>query len=147
MAVGFGGGKTINLDALNYTTYLQNSFTLSKKMTAQVSGFFTGPSIWGGTFKSSAMGSFDVGLQQIILQGKGTLKLSLVDVANTMHWHAISTYSSYIDVRGGYESQQLRLNFSYRFGKNTVKAAVKRNTGSEDENKRMGGSTGVGGTP
>lgn len=140
----FGGGKTINLDALNYTVYAQNSFTLSKKTTAQLSGFFTGPSIWGGTFKSSAMGSFDVGVQQMVMQGKATLKLSVVDVAKTMHWHAISTYSSYIDMHGGYESRQLRLNFTYRFGSNTVKAAVKRNTGSEDENKRLGGSTGVG---
>lgn len=144
----FGNGKTINLNALNYTVYAQNSFNLaklSKGLTAELSGFFTGPSIYGGTFKSSALGSFDIGLQKMMMQGKATLKLSLTDVAKTMHWHAVSGYSANVDVRGGYESRQLRLNFSYRFGSNTVKAPSKRNTGAEDENKRLnGGSGGIG---
>lgn len=144
----FGGGKIIDLDALNYTLYAQNSFTLSKKkgFTAELSGFFTGPSVWAGTFKSSPMGSFDIGFQKMMLQGKGTLKLSLTDVAKTMHWHAVSNYSSDLDIKGGYESRQLRLNFSYRFGSNTIKAARKRSTGAEDENDRLGGgSGGIGG--
>lgn len=145
----FGGGKTINLDAINYTVYAQNSFTLlkTKGLTAELSGFFTGPSIWGGTFQSSPMGSFDIGFQKMMIQGKGTLKLSLTDVAKTMHWHATSNYSANLDARGGYESRQLRLNFSYRFGSNTIKAALKRNTGAEDENKRLNGGSGGIGTP
>ncbi len=143
----FGGGKTINIDALGYSLFGQNTFNLAKGLTCEVSGFFYGPSIWGGTFKSKSMGEFDLGLQKLMMEGKATLKLSLTDVAKTMHWSATSNYSSSINVKGGYESRQLRLNFSYRFGSNTVKAASKRNTGSEDENKRLNGGTGGIGAP
>jgi len=40
----------------------------------------------------------------------------------------------------------LKLNFTYRFGKNTVKAARQRQTGVEDESKRVkSGGGGIGG--
>lgn len=48
---------------------------------------------------------------------------------------------------GHSELRQVKLNFSYRFGSNTVKAARQRNTGIEDENKRAnsdGGQQGPG---
>jgi hypothetical protein len=37
---------------------------------------------------------------------------------------------------GAWESRQFKLNFTYRFGSNQVKAARQRNTGIDEENKR-----------
>jgi hypothetical protein len=45
-----------------------------------------------------------------------------------------------INVKG--ETQQIKLNFSYRFGNSQVKAAKQRNTGADDETKRAGSSGG-----
>jgi iron complex outermembrane recepter protein len=144
----FGAGKVINLNALNYNIYGQNTFTLGKKgLSAELTGWFTGPGIWGGIFVTKPMGGFDIGLQKPVLQNKGTLKVSLTDVLKTQYWRAESNYGgSQFTGRGGYESRQLRINFSYRFGKSTVKAARQRNTGIEDEKKRIksGGGSGPG---
>jgi hypothetical protein len=48
-------------------------------------------------------------------------------------------------VGGGWESRQFRLNFSYRFGNNEVKAARQRKGGLEEEEKRANSSnSGIG---
>lgn len=142
----FPDGKTIDLNVLNYNLYGQNTFTLAKGLTAELSGFFTGPGIWGGTFKTKSMGGFDIGLQKLVLQNKGTIKLGWTDVAKTMRWRAESRFAGTVfNGNGGWESNQFRINFSYRFGKSTVKTARQRNTGAEDENKRLNSGGGLGG--
>ena len=91
------------------------------------------------------MGGFDIGLQQLVLKNKGTIKVSFTDVAKTMYWRAYSNYAgSIFDGSGGWESHQLRINFSYRFGKTTVKSERQRKTGTEEENKRLNGGGGLG---
>jgi hypothetical protein len=80
-----------------------------------------------------------------VFKGKGTVRGVLSDVFKTMKW-AGSTNFAGVNSRfnGNGEMQQVKLNFSYRFGSNTVKAARQRNIGIEDENKRAnsGGGTG-----
>jgi len=90
----------------------------------------------------------DIGVQQQVLQGKGTLKATVTDVLGTFHWAGTSnTTGQTVRVNGGWESRQFRINFSYRFGSNQVKSARQRKAGSEDEDKRTqgGGGLGVGG--
>ena len=142
----FDDGKTIDLNVLNYNLYGQNTFTIAKGLSAELSGWFSGPGIWGGTFKTKSMGGFDIGLQKLVLQDKGTIKLGWTDVARTMRWRALSQYAgTRFDGNGGWESNQFRINFSYRFGKSTVTSARQRKTGIESESKRIKGSGGNGG--
>jgi hypothetical protein len=64
-----------------------------------------------------------------------------------MKWGGTSDFSGVSGSFHGHgELRQVKLNFSYRFGSNTVKAARQRNTGIEDENKRAN-SSGGNGTP
>ncbi|HEY0065790.1 MAG TPA: outer membrane beta-barrel protein, partial [Flavisolibacter sp.] len=88
----------------------------------------------------------DIGLQKTLLEGKATIKASLTDVLHTMQWSSTSNYAGQtMDLNGGWESRQFRLNFSYRFGNNQVKAARQRNTGADEEKKRAeGGGGGIG---
>lgn len=143
----FGGGnRVINLDVFAYTIYMQHSLKLGKKgYTAELSGFYASPTIWGGTFKSKALWSTDGGLQKTILKGKGNIKASLTDIFFTLKWHGESNFAGQKTiVSGNQESRQLRLNFTYRFGSNQVKAARNRNSGAEDEKKRTEGGGGIG---
>ena len=142
----FDDGKKVDVSAFNYSLFGQNSFTLSKKgLTGELSGWFTGPSVWGGTFKSKSMGGFDIGLQQTVLKDKGTIKISLTDVAHTMRWRGISDFAgALLDANGRWESRQFRINFSYRFGNSNVKGARQRQTGIESENKRIKTGSGTG---
>ncbi|HZI02196.1 MAG TPA: outer membrane beta-barrel protein, partial [Flavisolibacter sp.] len=82
--------------------------------------------------------SLDAGVSATILKGKGSVKLSGSDLFRRMPWSGISRFGGLvIDAGGGWESRLLKLNFTYRFGNNEVKAARQRKTGLEDFNNRV----------
>lgn len=142
----FGSGRKVDLDVFSYNFYMQNSIKFAKTWTAELSGFYTAPSIWQGTFASEAMGGVDLGFQKTMLKGKGTLKATVTDVFHTMRWKGESNFAGQqIIASGRWESQQLRMNFSYRFGNSQVKAARQRKAALEEEAKRTQGSGGMGG--
>jgi iron complex outermembrane recepter protein len=141
----FGAGKKINVNVDALSIYTQQTFSIKKGPTFELSGFYNSPSVWGGTFKSSAIGSVDVGVQQKLLKGAGTIKVSFTDLLNTLHWKGTSDYGgSYLVASGHFESQQLKINFSYRFGNSQVKAARQRKAAAEEENKRLNSSGDIG---
>ncbi len=128
----------IDLDVYSFNLYQQHTLKFAKVYTAELSGFYTAPSIWQGTFKSKEMYGIDAGLLRTVLHGKGTLKASVSDIFQTMRWGGNSDFASqYIRAGGGWESRQFKVNFTYRFGSNEVKAARQRKSGVEDENKRV----------
>lgn len=139
-----GVGRDINLDVVNFNLYAQNSFKLNKTLTAELSGFYTSPSIWQGTFKSKSMWSVDAGLQKTIMKGKANIKATVSDVFLTMRWGATSNFAGqYLKANGGWESRLFKVNFTYRFGSNQIKAARQRKTAADEESKRV--SSGQGG--
>ncbi|CAN5623745.1 outer membrane beta-barrel family protein [soil metagenome] len=139
----FGEGRDVNLDVFATNVYMQNTFKVAKKTTIELSGFYTSPSIWQGTFKSKAMGGIDIGVQQTVLKGKGNLKATVTDVFHTMQWGGTSNFAGqYLKTTGGWESRQFRLNFTYRFGSAQIKAARQRKAATEEENKRVGSQGG-----
>ena len=144
----FGTGRTIDLDVYAFNFYAQNSLKFGKGKTwsAELSGFYNSPSIWQGTFKSIAMWGVDAGMQKQLFKGKGTLKVVFTDIFDTMQWGGTSNFAGqYMRTNGGWESQQLRMNFTYRFGNTQVKAARQRKSATEEEKKRAeGGGGGIG---
>lgn len=84
------------------------------------------------------MWSVDAGLQKKIWDGRGTLRLSVSDIFKTTNWRGESEFGDLlINVGGGNDSRRFRVNFSYLFGNDQVKGARRRNTGLEDEQKRV----------
>ncbi len=142
----FGAGKKININVDAFSAYGQQTFSIKKGPTFELSGFFNSPTVWGGTFKSKAFGGMDIGVQQSVLKSKGTIKLSYTDFLHTLKWKGISDFGgAHIEASGHFESQQLKINFSYRFGNSQVKAARQRKAAADEENKRLNGSGGIGG--
>ena len=140
--------RIINLDVTTFNIYMQNSIKFGEKKdwTAELSGFYSSPSIWQGTFKSREIWSVDAGVQKNILKGKGSFKVSVTDIFNSMRWRGESNFAGQKTIAfGNWESQQLRTAFTYRFGNSKVKAARQRKSSSEDEQKRtQGGGGGIG---
>jgi hypothetical protein len=135
----------VDVEIFSVNLYAQQTFKLAKNTTAELSGYYTSPSMWQGAFKTEALGGLDVGLQQVILKGKGNLKATVTDIFRTYPWSATNSASSQtLKVNGAYESRQFRLNFSYRFGSNQVKQARQRKTSIDEENKRTQGGGGIG---
>ncbi len=139
----FGTGRTIDLDVYAVNVYAQQTVKITKSTTIEVSGFYSSPSIWQGTFKSSSIWSVDAGVQQTLFKGKATAKASVTDIFQTLRWSGVSNFAGqYMKVNGGNESRQLRVSFTYRFGSSQVKSERQRKSGAEDESKRVGSQGG-----
>jgi iron complex outermembrane recepter protein len=142
----FGVGRTVNVEAFNLNLFQQHTFRLGKGYTGELSSYYTSPGIWSGTFKTQSMWSVDAGLMKNILKDKGSIKVAVGDIFQTMRWRAHSEFASQtLNGGGGWESRVLKLNFTYRFGSNTIKAARQRQTSQEEEKKRVDSQGGLGG--
>ncbi|WP_431122913.1 TonB-dependent receptor domain-containing protein [Flagellimonas flava] len=119
--------------------YAQNTFTLSKGFKMEVSGWFSSPSIWGGTYATKSLGSLNLAFQKKFFDDKVTGRLSFNDILYTVPWRGTTQFGNlFIDGNGGSDSRQVAFSFTYDFGRNEIKKARKRKTGLEDENKRIG---------
>lgn len=134
------GENSIKRNVPSYGAYVQHSFTLGKDYTAEVSGWFNGPSVWGGTWKTKSQGAVDIGFQKQIMQKRATVKISATDIFHTAPWKAVNDFGGlYINGGGAWESQTFRVNFSWRFGSNQIKNSRERKTGLESESRRIKG--------
>ena len=134
----FEEGKTIDASATAYNFYMQHTFSLPADLTLEVSGWYNSPTIWGGNFETEEMYSIDAGLSTKVLQGRGRLRVSVSDIFHTQQWRGVNTFGGlWIDASGGWESRQLRCNFTYNFGNQEVKSSRRRKTGLEDEKNRV----------
>lgn len=110
---------------------------MPNKIKLEVSGWYSSPSVWGGTYRTLSLGSLDLALQKKILKDKVNVRLALSDVFFTSPWSGKTQFGDlYITGKGGYESRQFRINISYNFGNSEAKTA-KRNSSIEDENRRL----------
>ena len=134
----YGEGKLVNLDATTFNIYSQHTFRLPGDFSLEISGWYNSPSLWGGTFEMDAIWSIDAGVQKKVFDGRGNIRLAVSDIFKTNEWHGISSFGALdLDVGGGWDSRRLRVNFSYLLGNTQVKGARRRNTGLEDEQKRV----------
>ena len=133
------GGKALKVDIPLYGAFVQQTFILGKDYTAELSGYFNGPGIWGATWKSKAQGGLDVGLQKLLLHKNMTVKISATDILHTASpWRSIADFGGvYMRGNGSFESQTGRLTVSYRFGSNQIKSSRDRKTGLDSESKRI----------
>ena len=135
---GVVGVNKINNQISMYGAYLQQTFNLGRDYSAEISGSYNGPGVWGGTWKTNAQGGLDIGFQKQLLQKKATIKMSLTDIFLTQPWTAINNFGGvYIKGGGSWESRTLRLSFNWRFGSSQIKKSRDRKTGLETEASRI----------
>jgi len=118
----FKGGNTIDLRATSYNIFMQNTFKFNKTNSFELSGFYNGPSVWGGTFRNKPMGGLDVAFQKSFLDDKFVLRLAYGDILRTMRWRGISQYAGlYMDASGLWESRVARINLTWKIGNQKLK--------------------------
>jgi hypothetical protein len=119
--------------------YGQNNFSLPKDFNLEISGWFSSPSVWGGTYRTRSLGSLDIAIQKQFLSKKLTARLAFSDVLFTSPWRANATFPNLVITGdGGNDSRQVRFNLSYNFGSEQIKKSINRNSGLEDEKNRIG---------
>ncbi|WP_295117268.1 outer membrane beta-barrel family protein [uncultured Chitinophaga sp.] len=132
-------GEDIDRSSAGFFGQTQQSFTLGKGFSAEVSYNYTSPQITNeGLFRMKAMHSGNIGLQKQLFQKKGTIRLNVNDVLNTNRFRGTYEASGQkISIGNNWDSRQVRVSFSYRFGNMNVKEARKRSTGLQDEQNRV----------
>ncbi len=126
----------IPIDRIVYGGFAQSTFNLPKKYRLEVSGWYSSPSIWRGTFLTKSLGALNIAVQKNWKQF--TAKLSFNDVFHTIPWRANNRFGDlFLTGTGGGDSRNVSLFFSFAFGQNDVKTARKRKSASEDEQNRM----------
>ncbi|MDZ7898973.1 MAG: TonB-dependent receptor [Arcicella sp.] len=136
-----GNSNTIYqpLDA-RATTYMLNmthQFTLPKKFSLELSGYYQSPFIEGQLI-GKPMGQVSFGIQKKVLKDKATIKMNVNDIFWTNQFRGSFMFND-IDVQivNKWESRTARMTFTYRFGNNKVASARQRQTGLEDEKGRV----------
>ncbi|MEN0056750.1 MAG: TonB-dependent receptor [Mucilaginibacter sp.] len=147
---------SFNLDASyqRYTAYAVNGYfnkgkqdiifnttqniSLSSTLLAEVTGRYESPTLYGvNELKQSY--TVNAGISKQVLNKRGSLKLNVIDVFNSDRERYHIMYQN-IDLMGinKRETRRVMLNFTYRFGKTSVKSAAKHNTSSDEEQRRTG---------
>lgn len=131
--------RSVSVASFGFMGRTQQTFTLPKDISAEVSVFYLSPQIADeGLFRMKSMCAVDLGVSKQILHKKGSIKFNVNDVFNIQRFRgSFENGGRYTGVRAKWESQQFRLSFNYRFGNTSVKAARNRKTGLEDEQSRV----------
>ena len=58
----YGGDAVVDVQAFTYNIYQQQTFDLPAGIKFEVSGWFSGPGVWGGVFEYETSWSLDLGL-------------------------------------------------------------------------------------
>lgn len=129
----------VPIDQTTMNIYAQNTFSLPWDIKMEISGWFNTPSIWGGTFRTDALGALNIAFQRKFMNNKLSARLAFNDIFYTAPWNATTTYGNISIVgHGGRLSRMVTMGVSYNFGDKEVKKARKRETGLEEERSRVG---------
>ncbi|MES2268227.1 MAG: outer membrane beta-barrel protein [Bacteroidota bacterium] len=113
------------------------TFTMPGGFTAQLSGKFETATFYGiKQFRPA--GFVDVGISKQVFNKMGRISLVGNDIFKLNRDRASINYQNLnINILDRREYRKVYLNFSYRFGKTTVKGSAKHVTGNEEEQNRM----------
>lgn len=117
---------------------LNNQFTISKGLSAEISGFYITRARNDLQELLYPTGQLSAGLSQSLFKGKGSLKLSARDIFYTQAMEGLTDFpaaSEYFILTR--DSRVINLAFTYRFGK-PLKATKRSTGGAADEINRAG---------
>lgn len=141
----YGEGRTIDLRVNGGGFSSQHTFTISKTINAELSGWYNWGGLWGA-YINRPQGVMDIGFSKKLWEGAGTLRVGFSDVFRTGRWASFTEIGDLrIDASGTWEAQQFRVNLTYRFGNNNLQNARRRSTAADEESNRANGGDSGGG--
>lgn len=131
-------GEKLDYGSNNYRVNSTQSFNITKKISAELAGYYQSRS-FNGIYVWEPMGRIDIGAQWILKNENSRFNLNISDVfkTNIIRFKAdVPELNIYNTWSLDFEPRVLRLTFTQNFG-NTASKARKRNTASDDEQKRI----------
>ncbi|MBF01676.1 MAG: TonB-dependent receptor [Flavobacterium sp.] len=118
--------------------YGQQTFSLPKELTLELSGWFSSPSVWGGTYVTKNIGALNLAFQKKFFHKSLQASIAFNDILYTIPWRGNTQYGGIqIQGTGGSDSRNLVFSLNYTFGNSEIKKSRNRNTSLEDEKGRV----------
>jgi hypothetical protein len=131
-------GELLNYGQNNYRFNSIQSISITKNISAELAGYYQSRS-FSGIYVWEPMGRLDIGVQWKLKNENSRFNLNLSDVfkTNILRWTAdVPELNIYNTWMLDFEPRVLRVTFTHNFG-NTASKARKRNTASDEEQKRI----------
>ena len=131
-------GENLDYGQNNYRANTIQSFTITKNISAELAGYYQSRS-FSGIYVWEPMGRLDIGVQWKLKNENSRFNLNISDVfkTNIIRFTAdVPELNIYNTWMLDFEPRVLRLTFTQNFG-NTASKARKRNTASDEEQKRI----------
>ncbi len=137
---GYVANGLLDQGSVNLNFNSINNISLPKNWAMEVNLFFRSREVYGvSTIKE--MGQFTVGVQKSFLERRASVRLNVSDVFYTGVVRGSTLYQNVDEVfESKRESRVASVNFTYRFGKNTISPARRRAGGAEEEKRRAAGA-------
>lgn len=130
-------GKALKTGKTSFQFKSQQSFTIAPGFMGELSGSYESPLDYGSLSLKSRY-YVDMGLSKSLLNKKASVKVAVSDIFNLNETNLSSAYPGLkYDVYQKNDTRIARVSFTYRFGKNEIKPARRRSTGTEAEQGRM----------
>lgn len=134
-----GKNDPIDLNYTSATVNVSNTLSFKKGWSGEVSGWYRAKTIEQLSI-SDPMYFMNLGVQKIVMKGKGTWRLNIRDPFHWQQYRGRTVYSDIdVQVYNKWDNRNVTATFSYRFGKTTVAQARRRTTGATEEQNRVGG--------
>lgn len=130
--------RPLNSSGTYWFINCNNSFEISKKWSAEISGEYITNSV-DAQFTIGDFGHATIGAQKKIFNNSGTLKFKLTDVffTNKIRGTINNLELTNANWYGPRDTRIATISLSYRFGKNTNNKTRYNGTGSESEQNRV----------
>ena len=132
--------NVVDLD-LSYTSFtfnVNNSFTIGKGWTAELSGWYNYKNVQQLSL-NYPMGQMNIGLaKNNLLKGKASLRINALDPFGWQRYQGLTKYGNVdISIKNRWDNRQYGINFTYRFGKQQGQNRRKASA-TEEEQQRVG---------
>ncbi|MFT5246665.1 MAG: iron complex outermembrane receptor protein [Litorivivens sp.] len=135
----YGDNGSVDIQAWTYNLYAQSTIDLPAGFKGEVSGWFSGPGVWGGVFLYEESWSLNAGVSKTFFDDRLSTKLTVNDIFYESGWSGVSEFNGLRgEGQGAWDSRFVSLSVGYNFGNQNVKSR-KRETGLEKEAGRVGG--------
>ncbi|MBC7652996.1 MAG: outer membrane beta-barrel protein [Oligoflexus sp.] len=130
--------KVIYNSSLNASIMLNHNFLLPKTIKATINMLYETPTAYA-VYHFKPLYYMNFGISKSVFQKRGSVRVVVTDIINSNSNRYLTNLAGInLIAKDKTETQSIRLSFSYKIGKQTVKDYQKRKSNVEDEKVRVG---------
>lgn len=125
-------------DQAHLNIRISQSFQISKNYSAELNGYYQTASIFG-RYKVKPYGQLDAGIQKKFRNNNEKLRLAVNNIFSSVKWawQTNTGMDNFSKTELRFNGITVNLSYSRSFGRNSVKSARDRSTGSSEESGRV----------